>query len=47
MYTFFDQQNEHITFDIQTDALINENVPANYQDFNRWGTPAGMLQVMQ
>ena len=36
-----------MTFDIQTDALINENVPAQYQDFNRWGTPAGMLQVMQ
>ena len=47
MYTFWDQQNEHMTFDIQTDAQINENVPAQYQDFNRWGTPAGMLQVMQ
>ncbi len=47
MYEFYDIQNDHITFDIQTDALINENVPALYQDFNRWGTPAGMLQVMQ
>ena len=47
LYEFYDQQNEHMTFDIQTDALINENVPAQYQDFNRWGTPAGMLQVMQ
>jgi len=47
MYTFFDIQNHHITFDIQFGALINENCPAIYQDFNRWGTPAGMLQVMQ
>ncbi len=46
-YIFWDQQNEHMTLDIQTDAQINENVPAQYQDFNRWGTPAGMLQVMQ
>ena len=47
MYEYYDLQNEHITFDIQTDALINDNVPAIYQDFQRWGTPAGMLQVMQ
>jgi hypothetical protein len=47
MYEFYDMQNDHITFDIQSDALINENAPALYQDFNRWGTPAGMLQVMQ
>ena len=47
MYTFFDLQNHHISFDIQLNALINENVPPLYQDFQRWGTPAGMLQVMQ
>jgi hypothetical protein len=47
MYIFWDMQNHHLSFDIQLDALINENVPAEYQDFNRWGTPAGMLQVMQ
>ncbi len=47
MYEFYDMQNHHLTFDIQDHALINENAPAEYQDFNRWGTPAGMLQVMQ
>jgi len=47
MYEFYDMQNNHLTFDIQHDAMINENAPALYQDFNRWGTPAGMLQVMQ
>jgi hypothetical protein len=47
MYEFFDMQNNHLTFDIQRDAQINENAPALYQDFQRWGTPAGMLQVMQ
>jgi len=47
MYIFWDIQGLHLSFDIQTDALINENVPAQYQDFQRWGTPAGMLQVMQ
>jgi hypothetical protein len=47
LYTFWDIQGDHITFDIQTDALINSNVPAEYSDFTRWGTPAGMLQVMQ
>ncbi len=47
MYEFYDMQNHHITFDIQDHALINENAPALYQDFQRWGTPAGMLQVMQ
>jgi Protein of unknown function (DUF1329) len=47
MYEFYDIQNHHITFDIQDHALINENAPAQYQDFQRWGTPAGMLQVMQ
>jgi hypothetical protein len=47
MYEFYDMQNHHLTFDIQDHALINENAPAEYQDFNRWGTPGGMLQVMQ
>jgi Protein of unknown function (DUF1329) len=47
MYIFWDIQGDHTSFDIQTDALINSNVPAEYQDFTRWGTPAGMLQVMQ
>jgi hypothetical protein len=47
MYTFWDIQGDHITFDIQSDALINSKVPAEYSDFTRWGTPAGMLQVMQ
>jgi hypothetical protein len=47
MYNFWDMQNHHLSFDIQLNALINENVPPLYQDFQRWGTPAGMLQVMQ
>jgi hypothetical protein len=47
MYEFYDMQNHHLTFDIQDHALINANAPPEYQDFQRWGTPAGMLQVMQ
>jgi hypothetical protein len=47
MYEFYDLQNSHLTFDIQSDAKIDTDVPADYHDFNRWGTPGGMLQVMQ
>ncbi len=46
-YTFWDLQNSHITFDIQNEGKINENAPREYDDFNRWGTPGGMQQVMQ
>jgi hypothetical protein len=46
-YTFWDVQNMHLTFDIQTAAQINESAPKSYDDFARWGTPAGMVQVMQ
>jgi hypothetical protein len=46
-YTYWDLQNSHITFDIQSGAQINENAPKTYDDFARWGTPAGMQQVMQ
>ena len=46
-YTFWDVQNMHLTFDIQIGAQINENAPKSYDDFVRWATPAGMVQVMQ
>jgi hypothetical protein len=46
-YTFWDLQNGHITFDIQGGGQINEDAPRTYDDFAHWGTPAGMLQVMQ
>ena len=47
MYIFWDIQGQHLSFDIQTDALINDNVPAHFQDYQRWGTPSGMVEVMQ
>jgi hypothetical protein len=46
-YTYWDVQSDHITFDIQSGAQINEDAPKTYDDFARWGTPAGMQQVMQ
>jgi hypothetical protein len=42
-----DIQSGHATEGYSKDATVNENVPARYQDAVRWGTPAGMLQVMQ
>jgi hypothetical protein len=47
VYTFWDVQNDHITFDPQSGGQINSDAPKIYDDFARWGTPAGMLQVMQ
>ncbi len=45
-YIFWDVQNNHLTFDIQSGGQINGNAGA-YDDYNRWGTPGGMDQVMQ
>jgi hypothetical protein len=47
VYTFWDVQNNHLTLDIQSGAQINENAWKSYEDFVRWGTPAGMVQVQQ
>ena len=47
IYTFWDVQNKHLTLDIQSDGQINSDAPKSFDDFNRWGTPAGMQQVMQ
>jgi hypothetical protein len=45
--SLWDIQNLHLTFDIQGHSKINKEVPGQYQDVYRWGTPAGMQQVMQ
>ena len=45
--SLWDIQNLHLTFDIQGHSKINKEVPGHYQDVYRWGTPAGMQQVMQ
>lgn len=47
IYTFWDVQNTHLTLDIQDHGLINSDAPKSFDDFSRWGTPAGMQQVMQ
>ena len=47
IYTFWDVQNNHLTLDIQDGGLINSDAPKTFDDFTRWGTPAGMQQVMQ
>ncbi len=47
IYTFWDVQNNHLTLDIQDGGLINSDAPKSFDDFTRWGTPAGMQQVMQ
>jgi Protein of unknown function (DUF1329) len=46
IYTFWDIQNNHLTLDIQSGGLINQNAAA-YDNYVRWGTPGGMDQVMQ
>jgi Protein of unknown function (DUF1329) len=43
-YMFWDVQNAHLTFDIQSGGQINAREFDNYE---RWGTPGGMDQVMQ
>jgi hypothetical protein len=45
-YTFWDVQNNHMTLDIQSDGKINQDAKS-FDDFARWGTAAGMQQVMQ
>jgi hypothetical protein len=45
-YIFWDVQNSHLTFDIQSGGLINQNAAA-FDDYNRWGSPGGMDEVMQ
>jgi hypothetical protein len=42
-YMFWDVQNAHLTFDIQSGGQINAREFDNYE---RWGTPGGMDQVM-
>ncbi len=43
----WDIQNNHITLAIMYNTKINAEVPHQYWDSYRWGTPAGMSQVMQ
>jgi hypothetical protein len=45
-YTFWDVQNNHMTLDLQSDGKINQDAKS-FDDFDRWGTAAGMQQVMQ
>lgn len=45
-YIFWDVQNNHLTLDIQSGGLINQDAKM-YDNYVRWGTPGGMEQVMQ
>jgi hypothetical protein len=45
-YMFWDLQNEHLTFDIQNGGQIDQNA-GMFDNYERWGTPGGMDQVMQ
>jgi hypothetical protein len=45
--TLWDLQNSHITLAIMYNTKINAEMPKQYTDSYRWGTPAGMSQVMQ
>jgi len=45
--SLWDIQNNHITLAIMYNTKINSEVPHQYWDSYRWGTPAGMSQVMQ
>jgi Protein of unknown function (DUF1329) len=45
-YMFWDVQNNHLTFDIQSAGKINADA-VMFDNYTRWGTPGGMDQVMQ
>ncbi len=45
-YMFWDIQNNHLTFDIQSGGQINQDA-GQFDNYARWGTPGGMDQVMQ
>jgi Protein of unknown function (DUF1329) len=45
--TLWDIQNNHITFAIMYNSKIDNEMPDQYKDSSRWGTPAGMSQVLQ
>jgi hypothetical protein len=45
--TMWDIQNNHITFAVMYNSKIDNEMPDQYKDSSRWGTPAGMSQVMQ
>jgi hypothetical protein len=45
-YMFWDVQNNHLTFDIQSDGQINQNA-GEFDSYTRWGTPGGMAQILQ
>jgi Protein of unknown function (DUF1329) len=46
-FSMYDFQNSHASHTTQHEGAINNDVPKQYWDFNRYATPAGMLQVMQ
>jgi hypothetical protein len=45
--TMWDIQNNHITISVMYNSKIDNEMPDQYKDSSRWGTPAGMSQVMQ
>ncbi len=45
-FTMVDLQNEHESV-AWIKAFFGGDVPAQYRDYNRWGTPGGLSQVMQ
>lgn len=46
MYRAAEVQNNHLTFDIQSGGQINQDA-GQFDNYQRWGTPSGMDQVMQ
>jgi hypothetical protein len=46
-FSMYDFQNGHASHALQFEARIDNGVPQQYDDFNRYGTPGGMLLVMQ
>jgi hypothetical protein len=45
-FTMVDLQNDHESV-AWIKAYFGGDVPAQYRDYNRWGTPGGLAQVMQ
>ena len=47
VYTGWDVQNDHISVSIQSDALLNEEVPKDYQSLERYVYPSSLNEIMK
>jgi hypothetical protein len=46
-FPIWDFQNQHLSGIAGFGSVFNTDAPAKFRDFQRYGTPSGLLQVMQ